>query len=1012
MIKVYSSKFSPKPTEEYPVAHATVGDWLASSIRSYRRDAPAPISVMIDGERVPQMDWHSRPITPASDVRVVVEPKGTELFFGGLFLAATRMMSPKIPKMNNISAGDGKDLDSPSAKGNQMKVNDPRPELAGIFKIYGNYLKPMRRYFVDKRDQRVDMCLDLGIGEIAFEPSDMFIGDTNITAYGDNVSFAVYKPGVSIADDQRATWWHDVKEVGSGSDGSTGLTMTEAKDITRSYTASVHRFADKTISIPEGSGSFPADWEGGLIVRILAPYLYDVTDSAEADVISGSNLSMLAPVAGQRIEISGVNQGIYIVRSYSAGSPAVAPTNGSAAYFTGNSSPSAFDFSSSPEVFNVRVGGTDYSITINTNTANLAGLINAINAAKGAAPIQAIASGSAVRIRDAVTPYSGRAVTLSMSTSARIFGSSTTAAAGVAATSGSAAKPPSMTLNLTDGTPATQLTTGSQSMTIGPEGLRYRIATATTQALTVQRLTSSGGTDSSFPGFVSMDTQAALITLDPSSLTGGYRGPFAMCPEDQKTDLIEYDVFHPQGLCGIGREGQIYRVKSFHAFEYRDADLAGAWTRLDMEHSGNTRDAQGVTYRVRLPYAMRAEARIVKRFVAQGGRIDTEKQDEIVWYGCRSMLPGAATVYSRSTVLCMTVRGGDRLSSASENQVWVRGGRVLPVRRNGEWQAPQVTNEIAAYCLHVLKDAGYQDSQLDLAEWDRLGEFWRARGDTFNWLFKDQLTVQQVVDKALACGFAELTVKHGLLTPVRDEPQSMYRALYTYDSQTEGGELSIRFELPSGDDFDGIDVRYMDSRQWQIATVKCRVPGAPAAKRVKVIDADGISNRDKAYQYGMRELMRQIYQRKTCSWSTEMAAFNSYYLDYVQVSGECPGYAVSSVMDGYDAQSATVRMKYGIDWSDIGQPYLASVRRLDGSCFGPVEVTRVSDNSFRLSNPLDFVPQIDVPGVQAPHVMVGQGFSVQITDISPDGTEAASCEGRFYTPEIYTYDDAPAPLGA
>lgn len=1012
MIKVYSSKFSPKPTEEYPVEHATVGDWLAASVKSYKRDAPVPISVIVDGAQVPQMDWHTHAIAAASDVRVVVEPKGTELFFGGLFLAATRMMSPKIPKMNNISAGDGKDLDGPSAKGNKMKVNDPRPDLAGIFKIYGNYLKPMRRYFVDKRDQRVDMCLDLGIGEIAFEPSDMFIGDTNITAYGDNVSFAVYKPGNSLAGDFRSEWWHDVKEVGSGSDGSTGLTMTEAKDITKSYNASVHRFSDKTISIPEGSGSFPADWEGGLIVRVLVPYLYDVTDSPDADVISGYNLSMLAPVVGQRIEIVGANQGIYTVRSYTQAAAAVAPTNGSAAYFTGASSPSTYDFSTSQEVFNVRVGGVDYAITINTNTGNLGGLINAINAAKGSAPIIASAAGNQVRIRDSVTPYTGRSVTLGMSSSSRIFSSTTNNTPGVAATPGSPARPPSMTLNLADGTPATQLATGSQGMTIGPEGLRYRLSTATTQALTVQRLTSSGGLDSSFPGFVTLDTPFALITLDPSSLTGGYRGPFAMCPEDQKTDLLEYDVFHPQGLCGIGREGQIYRVKSFHAFEYRDADLAGAWTRLDMEHTGNSRDAQGVTYRVQLPYAMRAEARIVKRFVAQGGRIDTEKQDEIVWYGCRSRLPGNATVYSRSTVLCMTVRGGDRLSSASENQVWVRGGRVLPVRRNGEWQAPQVTNEIDAYCLHVLKDAGYQDSQLDLAEWDRLGAFWRARGDTFNWLFKEQLTVQQVVDKALSCGFSELTVKHGLLTPVRDEPQNMYRALYTYDSQREGGELEIRFELPSGDDFDGIDVRYMDSRQWQIATVKCRVPGAPAAKRVKVIDADGISNRDKAYQYGMRELMRQIYQRKNCSWSTEMAAFNSYYLDYVQVAGECPGYAESGVMAGYDAPSKVVQLTYDIDWSQLATPHFASIRRLDGSCFGPVEVLRINDRAFQLAQPLDFVPQVDVQGVQAPHVLVGQGFAVQITDISPDGTEAASCQARFYTPEIYTYDDAPAPVGA
>lgn len=1012
MIKVYSSKLSAKPTETHEITSGTVGGWLSENIKSYRRDMPQKFSVIIDGEHIPQMHWHDRLIDKSCDVRIVVEPKGTELFIGALFLAATRMMSPKIPKLNNLNTKQGEALEGPSAKGNRVKVNEPRPELAGTFKIYGNYLKPSRTWFNGKRDQRVEMCLDLGIGEIDFNPSDIYIGDTAITSYGDNASWKVYKPGQSLANDSRAVWWHNIKEVGGGSDGSTGLTMTESKDITSSYVAYSHRFSDKTITIPAGSGSFPSDWEAGLIVRVVVPYLYDVIDDPAGDIIQGDNLAMLAPVVGQRIEIDGTNGGIYTVRTATAGQPAIPATSGSAAYFTGNSSPSTFDFSVTPETFRVRVGTTNYNITVDTNTTNLAGLVAAINDARGPAPIEAIASGTFVRIRDRETPYSGRPVTLVTTTPTKIFGNSTTAVAGVAATSGQPAIPARMTLSLPDGTAARSLVTGTQSMAIAPENMRYRLVTATAQTLTVERLTSTGSTDTSFPGFVTLDTPAAVISLDQSNLTGGYRGPFAACPPDQKTDLIEYDVFHPQGLCGIGREGQIYEVRSFHAFEYRDADLAGPWTRVEVEHWGGKRDAMGFTYQVQLPYLMRAEIRIVKRFVSQPGRIDNEKQDEIVWYGARARLPGNRTVYPNSTVLCLTIRGGDRLSASSENQVWVRGTRVLPVRRGGQWMPKQPTDEIDAYCLAVLKGAGYTDAQLDLAEWDRLGEFWRNRGDKFNWLFKEQYTVQQVVEKALACGFAELTVRHGLLTPVRDEPQSVFQALYTFDTQTEDEPLDIRFDLPSGDDFDGIDVRYMDGQQWQIATVKCRVPGAPAAKRVKVIDADGINDRNKAYQFGMRQLQEQIYQRKTCMWGTKMAAFNSHYMDYVQVGGEAPGYAVSCIMEGYTESSRVVELDRDVDWDSLPLPHLASVRMLDGRCHGPVQVTKLSANSFRLPAALPFAPQIDVQGVEPPYVMVGQGYAVQITDIKPDGTRAASCEARFYTPERYTYDDALAPADA
>lgn len=1006
MIKVYSSKFSAKPTETHEHAAVTLGGWLQANVKSYVRDAVVPLSISVDGELVPQVAWHDKLLDAKSDVRIVLEPKGTELFIGALFLAATRMMSPKIPKMNNLTSQQGKELDSPAAKGNKVKVNDSRPELAGTFKIYGNYLKPMIRRFKDKRDQRVTMVLDLGIGNIDFQASDIYIGETPITSYGNNASWKAYRNGAALTA-EHAEWWHDIQEVGSGSDGSSGLTMTVSEALTPSYVAYSHRFNGQSISIPSGSGSFPADWKPGMLIRVVAPYTYDVIDDATADIIQGSNLSMLKASVGMQIEIEGANSGFYTVRSHTPGSPAVAPTPGSAGYAQGSNAPSTYNFASSPETFTVKVGTANYPVTINTDTVNMAGLISAINTAKGSAPFEAVNQSGLVRVRDTLTPYTGRAVTVTGGS--RIFGSSPTAVAGAAATSGSPEVIESITLNMPDGTPAKGLVTGSQVMAIEPRGMRFKTVTTGAQMLTVQRMI-GGVVDSSWPGFVLMDTTRGVVTVDISNLSGGYRGPFAACPVDAKVDMIEWDVFHPQGLCGIGREGQIYDVRSFHTLEWRDADIAGPWTKVDIEHTGGSRDAMGFTYRVALPYAMRAEVQIVKRFVSQPGRIDNEKQDDIVWYGCRARIPGGKASYPNSTVLVVEVRGGDQLAADSENKVWVRGTRVLPTRVNGAWGPAIPTSDIEAYCLYVLKSAGYTDAQLDLAEWDRLGDIWRARGDTFNWLFKDQQTVQQVVEKALACGFSEMTVKNGLLTPVRDEPQEVFQALYTYDTQTEDGSLDIRFDVPSGDDVDGIDIRYMDHELWQLATAKCRIPGAPAAKRVKVIEVEGISNKDKAYQYGMRELMKIKYQRKTCSWSTEMSAFNSNYLDFVQVAGECPGYAQSTIMESYGGHALmTVEVDQDITWDDFTPPYLASVRRIDGKCFGPVKVTKTGPRTFTLPKPLDFEPDFSGQGVEPPYVLIGQGYGVQITDIKPDGTDAADVEAKFYTPEIYTYDDAVYP---
>lgn len=1002
MIKVYSSKFSPKPTETHEVSAPTVGAWLSENVKSYRRDAVVPISVIVDGVLVPQMHWHDKLIDSKSDVRITVEPKGTELFFGALFIAATRMMSPKIPKMNTAQTKQGQDIDSPAAKGNKVKVNDTRTEVAGEFKVYGNYVKPMRRYFKDDRDLRVDMCLDMGNGRVEYDPSDLFIGDTSIASYGDNAEWKIYYPGESLASDPRAVWWHDVKEVGSGSNGASGLEMTMSKQITPSYQAESHALSGFSVSIPAGSGAFPDDWEPGFIVRIEAAYPYEVINNSTADIIRGMNLNMLSPTVGQPVEIAGPNTGYYSVRSYKPYEPATPGNPGSPATITGNNVPSTYDFTVTPESFTVRVRSVNYPVTINTNTTNLAGLVTAINAARaaGAAEWEAVAQAGVVRIRDIKTPYDGGEMALTGGT--RIFGSSPVSVTGTKYVAPTDEVVPEITLNLPDGTAAKALSLGQQSMTIGPRGLRYRLITTAVQSLTVERLDSFGASDSSFPGFNPIDTPDAIVTLDPSNLEGGFRGPFAMVPPGAKTDMIEWDVFLPRGLFGIGKKGQVYKIGVTHALEWRDADLAGDWTRVSRSISAASQDAIGRTFRITLPYAMRCEAQVVK--LREGNEQQT---DDIVWYGARARIAGNATRYADSTILCLTVRGGDYLSAQSEAEVWGKGHRVLPRLQAGAWTAPQRTRSIVDYCLYVLKAAGYTDSQLDLDEWQRLGNLWDSRGDYFDWVFKEQLTVEQVVNKALAVGFAELSVRNGLLLPVRDEAQTVFQQLYTSDSMVDG--LSINFELPSGDDYDGIDARFMDPRIWQIQTVQCRIPGAPAAKRVKVVEYDGVSSRDVAYRLGMRELMEIKYQRKTCAWDTEMHAFNSNYLDFVQVAGETPGYAQSVIMESATNGRKTIRVDQKIDFDSFTPPYFVSVKRIDGKCFGPVKATKVDDYTVELEKALDFAPDINVQGVEPPYVLIGQGYAVKITSIEPDGTDAASCSAKVYAPEVHTYDNAMAP---
>lgn len=1013
MINVYSSKFSAEPTETHKVTHGTVGAWLQANAPSYNREAPQQFSVRIDGELIHQCHWHDKLIDASSDVRIVVEPKGTELFLGALFVAATRMMTPKIPKMNNVSTEQGKALDSPTAKGNKVKVNQTRPEVAGRCKIYGNYTKPAVRRFHGPRDQRVSMCLDLGVGDIDVNSIDVGIGGTNAFALGDDVEFSIYPPGADISGDPRSEWWHDVVEVGSGSNGSSGLDLTFSEDIPASYQASSHVLNGNELTIPVGSGEFPEGWTAGMIIRLSAPYPYNVgVDSSGGLTVSGPNVTMLAPFVGQHIEVDGLGAGQYLVRSYTPYSPSVPEVKGRPASVTGSSPPSTFDFSASPESFSVTIGGINYPHLIASNTVDLNGLAWTINNQRPAgASYEATVSGSMIKVLDINPTNTGRPIYVSGGQ--RIFGLSLVVESGIADSGGTPEQPATISLNGMDGSQVTGFPLGAQLLSIAPYGMRYRITAAGPNTLSLSRLTSTGSPDPSFPGFNYIHTASVVVTLDPSNLQGGWRGPFAACPEGELAGAIQWDIFYPQGLCGIGREGRIYRIDAFQSLEWRDMDIAGPWTRVDIDQGGDSRDAQGFTYHIWLPYAMRPEVRICKRNQRLPGRAEGEAQNQAAWYGLRALMHGNKTTYPDSTILCLTARAGDRIASEAEAQVWVRGTRKLPVRRGGAWQPAEPTRDIVPFCLHVLKSAGYDDSDLDLPEWDALDALLRSRGDTYDRIFTEGVTVLQAVEEALSCGFARLTTKNGLLTPVRDQPQSFFKHLYTSDTQVEDGELDIRFDTPSGDDYDAVDVQFIDQVKWQTATVRCRVPGAPQPKRIKTVTADGITSRLQAYRFGMRELMDLMYRRKTCEWGTEMSALNSNYLDLVKVCGDTPGYAQSHVMATCSADRRTITARQPIDATGISPPYMVAVRRIDGACFGPVRASLQGDKTLVLETALDFDPILDQPGVvEPPYIMFGQGYSVLIDDIIPDGTESARVRGTFYDERLYQYDDAPLPPGA
>ncbi|WP_227788349.1 hypothetical protein [Pseudomonas aeruginosa] len=99
---------------------------------------------------------------------------------------------------------------------------------------------------------------------------------------------------------------------------------------------------------------------------------------------------------------------------------------------------------------------------------------------------------------------------------------------------------------------------------------------------------------------------------------------------------------------------------------------------------------------------------------------------------------------------------------------------MLPTRQNGAWTPEIATRDIVPFLCYIAKERGYTDADLDLEELDRLDAIWKARGDTFDMIYEDgKVTVAQVMDDVLAAGYAEKTIKRGVISAARDEPRTI-----------------------------------------------------------------------------------------------------------------------------------------------------------------------------------------------------------------------------------------------
>ena len=1032
-IKVYPSNLPGEPIECHNVDQdITLGEWLSSNCPSYRPGPDQPImaivsrgtdDIVVSRGTIDPLDWDSfRLAGKTIELRPVPQDLVTGLIIGALILGAVAtavFLKPKIPSMSTAQGVQGQQLTSADINANQPRLNGIIPEIAGKYKVYPDYLSQPRKYFnVDHKSQSVDVLLCIGQGEYAIDDDEIYIENTPLNSLTDISVYAINAPGASITDTPYAQIWYNSREVGN-STGSTGLRLTAGTAGTHKADASKYRIEGNSISVPQGSGVLPQDWDIGNIIQIKLDIttIEVVNDAAQYptpqfDKVRGS-FSLLGFAVNDIILMGPVNEGVYKIATLETpvDDPGTASTivGSAATSLSFAATPCSFELNGFVIILDQDYSAVDYLIDdIESQTAGIA-----------------ITESSGILTITELTPFSGNNISLS-GYYAPVFGSNPTLAKGAKTQSYD-----EMTLWVwsyyydENGEPqwswfnARELTTGTfynqhlqkariiyndepPFFTPITEYIptEFRIvdliegeipggATGTV-GFEFQRLNPDGTDDLGWSNFgVDLTTEGAHVsmTLNSESVVGGWLGPFRATPANELSSIIEYDVLCPSGLAYIDDEGNI----NWHEvwFEVQWRENGGDWS-ASIYHgiAGDTKDQLGWTLPLNLPAAYSKVDIRMRRIGAENTSLNF--LEKVEWYGLRCRLADVNS-YAGVTTMTLTLQGSDKISTNSENKI----NLIVTRKLNGV-----ATRSIAEWAKYVCSTVGYSSSDLNQTEFNTLGAIWNARGDYYDMGIVSPTTVKNELSRTLNAGFAEFTIDHGQIRPVRDQARTTFEQMYTPQNMLE--PLKRQFQAYDPDEYNGVDVEYIDGVTWEKETVECRLSG-DAGTRVEKIRLDGVTDRTRAWRIGMRERRMQKYRRKTYQFKTELDALNSKYLSYCLLADDVPGYDQSALLVDYSVAG-------GVATLTISEPRsgnLIALRRPDGSLAGPYAATAVSDHVFTIPTP-DFSPIIPGTSQEPTHVLIGQStnyhYDVLITEINPQGN-SVSVQAVNYDARVYADDD-------
>ncbi|HCT6263102.1 TPA: kinase [Klebsiella quasipneumoniae subsp. similipneumoniae] len=1020
-IRIYPSRLPGEPLETHEHGNITLHQWMVRNVPGYSQDRSHPVAVELNGRTLPPDEWPLCQLSPDSDVRIYPVPYGTGLeiavwvsvAISAASAAYSLFFGPKLD-IGGYSSGSGRSLELNPAKANTAKLGDPIREVFGRCRIYPDYLvQPVTRFDPDDPTRMtVEMFLCVGQGRFSFTGGDKRIGETPAASLGDGFSDKVYQPGEDVSSDPRSENWFNSTEVGGTSSG-TGLDMAQTSPDSDDIIADSMTVSGASVTFTgldtddgddddEDDNSLPDSWVTGAIVEIKAPTNYLISASSGYSVFASPLLTELAPVAGMPVTLS-FNSVDYdlVIASYTPGQEAVPGEGGSAAKIQASAAPVTYDFSTSSSTFMITWQGTTYTVSLVANYISMSGLLAAITEGLTGSGLVARDNGGTVLITEAASPFVGGAIT-SSSLPAAVFGDAPVYTSGTASTGGSPAVTANVTLayNSTTGMAFSGMPEGVQRLSLAHRGNEYQIVSSDGTTATVARLV-SGAVDESWPGFIAR----TMIDYEATGLndTLSWLGPFLVCPENETVDMFEVNFSFPNGICGFDSKGK-KRIRHVEwEIQYRVYGSGSGWVSHQGEYALKNINGLGFTERITLSSPGLVEVRCRRRN-EQGSN---NARDNMYWQALRGRLLARPVSYSGVTTWAITIETGGKLAAQSDRRVSVVATREYDSGGN---------RTISGAFRHVANSLGFNANQLDTSAINALETaWWTPRGEYFDYeASSDSASAKDIFDKITEAGMSYFLLSDGLLSAGREGIKT-WTGIITPQDTVE--EMKTSFRAPSDDDYDGVDVTYINPVTWAEEIVQCRMTDNPVPRKVESYSLGIVMTADRAYRIGMRRLMKYLHQRRTFECTTELLGWCYQFGDHIILSDDIPtGKTRSCLIDAmmYDSQEITLHVTEPLDWSYTNPR--CWIQFQDSGASRLLTPSRIDDYTLTVPYNEDLHPEdwtMDDPDVELPRLLFCDSEKGARHGIVQEIVPSDDCTCQVTAPEykeiFYAYDDATYP---